>query len=112
MANQPGEFSDVARLTRLLHEGHLSRRDFIIRAGVVGLSATALAALVRSAPVRAQTEGGQSLPEMETLIFGDQGYFEDPSYVGPNAGGLHGRLPVGGFPNEKLSFLDVRASQP
>ena len=29
MANQPGEFSDVARLTRLLHEGQLSRRDLI-----------------------------------------------------------------------------------
>ena len=125
---------DVFDLVDLVETGVVSRRGFMIRMAALGISATSAAAVLAactapaasipstgpaassstppSAAPGSSAPTGQSLDEMKALVFGAEGFFPDPAYVGPNSGGQHGRLPVGDFPTEPLSFLKVRASQP
>ena len=86
------------------------RRRAIGRVAGGMLAAAFLGGLV-VAPAGAQ-DSGVDLEAWKDLLFVDGEYYEDPNYVGYNAGGTMGRMNLGNWPDEPLPWLSIESPEP
>lgn len=95
-----------ARLVERVSVGGNSRRAFV---ALVGVSLAASMAL--SASASAQSADDVDLEAWKGLLFVDGEYYQDPNYVGYNAGGSMGLMNLGDWPEEPLPWLSIKSPE-
>ena len=104
-----------ARLVERVSAGGKIRRAFLPFVALVGVSlaaSTALSAYASAAspePSAGQAAAGVDLDAWKKLLFVDGEYYQDPNYVGPNAGGPMGKMNLGNWPDEPLPWLSIKS---
>ena len=95
-----------ARLVERVAVGGNSRRALV---ALVGVSLAASMAL--SAPASAQSAADVDLEAWKGMLFVDGEYYQDPNYVGYNAGGSMGLMNLGNWPEEPLPWLSITSPE-
>jgi ABC-type sugar transport system substrate-binding protein len=95
-----------ARLVERVSVGGSIRRAFV---ALVGVSLAASMAL--SASASAQSAADVDLEAWKGLLFVDGEYYQDPNYVGYNAGGSMGLMNLGDWPEEPLPWLSIKSPE-
>ena len=81
-----------------------------IRRATGGLLAAAFLGGLVVAPAGAQ-DSGVDLEAWKKLLFVDGEYYQDPNYVGYNAGGTMGLMNLGNWPEEPLPWLSITSPE-
>jgi ribose transport system substrate-binding protein len=105
----PDRSDELAALSEQVERDELDRRDFLARAGKLGLSAAAAAALL--GPVGAASAARSAAPRGAARLVFDGAPKRDRNYKGTNAGGLVGAMPVGRFPARPVPWLAMKAKE-
>jgi ABC-type sugar transport system substrate-binding protein len=106
-----------ARLAERVSIGGKRRRAFLPLVALVGVSlaaTTVLSAHALAASPEPSTEAaaaGVDLEAWKELLFVDGEYYQDPNYVGYNAGGSMGLMNLGNWPDEPLPWLSITSPE-
>jgi ABC-type sugar transport system substrate-binding protein len=110
---------DNARLAARVTFGGKSRRALRPLMALVGASvlaaSTALTVYAQDASPATTTDetaAGVDLEAWKQLLFEDGEYYQDPNYVGYNAGGSMGMMNLGNWPDEPLPWLSITSPEP
>jgi ABC-type sugar transport system substrate-binding protein len=108
----------IARLVEQVSMGGMSRRDFLSRMALLGVSLSAASAILSSSasaqspvPTAAPSAAGVDLEAWKKLLFVDGKYYTDSNYVGYNAGGQMGKMNLGDWPAKPLPWLAIRSPE-
>lgn len=109
---------EIARLVEQVTMRGMSRRDFLTRMALLGVSAAAASGLLSShasaaspVPAASGSTAGVDLEAWKQLLFVDGKYYQDSNYVGYNAGGQMGKMNVGNWPAEPLPWLAIQSPE-
>ena len=97
-----------SRLVERVSRGGKIRRAFLPFVALVGVSLAASTALSTSAIAQSDTV---DLEAWKQLLFVDGEFYQDPNYVGPNAGGTMGKMNLGNWPEEPLPWLSIKSPE-
>jgi ABC-type sugar transport system substrate-binding protein len=98
-----------SRLVERVSRGGRIRRAFLPFVALVGVSLAASTAL--STTAIAQSDTDVDLEAWKQLLFVDGEFYQDPNYVGYNAGGSMGKMNLGDWPEEPLPWLSIASPE-
>jgi ABC-type sugar transport system substrate-binding protein len=108
----------IARLAERVSSGGMSRRPFLPLIALLAASVLAASTIVSAyaqeaspSPGTAPAAAGVDLEAWKQLLFVDGEYYQDPNYVGYNAGGPMGLMNLGNWPDEPLPWLSMKSPE-